>query len=154
MSAAWSPTPDVALYELLANHQSTLDAYQGGSEDQTWTVTGSTADGPFTLQAGNRYTDTQDITFTANVTANAPGSGTLGGSVTFSEGTTTLATVSLSNGSASYTTSDIVAEFHAINAAFAGDSNFRTSSSSINQTVSRADTSTVVTPSANPSVFG
>ena len=58
-------TPDVTLYELLANHQATLDAYQGGTEDQSWTVTGHTADGPFTLHAGNRYTDTSDITFTA-----------------------------------------------------------------------------------------
>ncbi len=58
-------TPDVTLYELLANHQATLDAYQGGTEDQSWTVTGHTADGPFTLQAGNRFTDTADITDTA-----------------------------------------------------------------------------------------
>ena len=58
-------TPDVTLYELLANHQTVLDAYQGGTENQSWTVTGHTADGPFTLHAGNRFTDTSDITFTA-----------------------------------------------------------------------------------------
>ncbi|MFZ2016058.1 MAG: hypothetical protein WAV00_19750 [Nocardioides sp.] len=56
-------TAEVTFYELMANHQATLDAYQKGSENQSWTVTGKDGNGtPFTLQAGNRYTDTADIT--------------------------------------------------------------------------------------------
>jgi hypothetical protein len=59
-----SATAEVTFYELLANHQATLDAYQRGSENQSWTVTGKDANGaPFTLSAGNRYTDNTDITF-------------------------------------------------------------------------------------------
>jgi hypothetical protein len=52
-----------ANYELILNHQAVMDAYQAGSESQSWTVTGHTASGPFTFTGGNRYTDTFDITF-------------------------------------------------------------------------------------------
>ena len=52
-----------ANYELILNHQAVLDAYQPGSEKQSWTVTGHTASGPFTFTGGNRYTDGFDITF-------------------------------------------------------------------------------------------
>jgi hypothetical protein len=54
---------DTAFYELLANHQTVLDAYQAGSENQSWMVTGHTATGPFTLTGGNLYTDNSDIAF-------------------------------------------------------------------------------------------
>jgi len=54
---------DTAFLELLANHQTVLDAFQPGSEDQSWTVQGHTADGPFTLTGSNLYTDKFDITF-------------------------------------------------------------------------------------------
>ena len=54
---------ETAFYELLANHQTELDAYQPGSESQSWTVTGHTAAGPFELKGDNLYTDTYDIAF-------------------------------------------------------------------------------------------
>jgi len=53
----------VTFYELVENHQNVLDAYQGGSEAQSWTIHGSTPDGPFTFKGGNRYADSTDITF-------------------------------------------------------------------------------------------
>jgi len=57
---------DITFYELMANHQAVIDAYQGGSEAQSWTVTGHTTGGQdFTLSGGNRYTDTSDIAFTS-----------------------------------------------------------------------------------------
>jgi hypothetical protein len=52
-----------ANYELILNHQAEMDAYQPGSERQSWTVQGHTASGPFTFTGGNRYTDGFDITF-------------------------------------------------------------------------------------------
>jgi hypothetical protein len=52
-----------ANYELILNHQAELDAYQPGSEAQSWNVNGHTASGPFTFTGGNRYTDGFDITF-------------------------------------------------------------------------------------------
>jgi hypothetical protein len=54
-------TAAVTFYELAANHQAELDAIQRGSENQSWTVQGHTAAGPFTFTGGNRYTDTFDI---------------------------------------------------------------------------------------------
>jgi hypothetical protein len=54
---------DTAFFELLANHQTVMDAFQPGSEDQSWTITGHTADGPFTLHSSNLYTDRFDIAF-------------------------------------------------------------------------------------------
>ena len=53
----------VTFYELVANHQSVLDAYQAGSEAQSWTVHGHTAGGPFTFTGGNRYADSFDIAY-------------------------------------------------------------------------------------------
>ena len=53
----------VTFYELVANHQNVLDAYQKGSEAQSWTVHGHTTGGAFTFKGGNRYADTADITY-------------------------------------------------------------------------------------------
>ncbi len=50
-----------AYYEIIANHQAVLDAYQPGSEEQSWTVDGHTAAGPFHFAGGNRYTDVNDV---------------------------------------------------------------------------------------------
>ena len=52
-----------ANYELILNHQAVMDAYQPGSERQSWTVKGHSASGPFTFKGGNRYTDGFDVTF-------------------------------------------------------------------------------------------
>jgi SpoIVB peptidase S55 len=50
-----------ANYEMVLNDQAVLDAYQAGSDHQSWTVTGHTDSGPFTFTGGNRYTDGADI---------------------------------------------------------------------------------------------
>lgn len=56
-----SAVPSTVAYEQSANHSAVLDALQKGSEQQTWTVTGHTASGSFTLAGGNRYADPYDI---------------------------------------------------------------------------------------------
>jgi len=97
----------------------------------------------------------QSISFTARVAAVAPGTGTPTGSVTFSDGSTTLSTVTLTAGAATYTTTKLVTGQHAITALYNGSSTFAISTSAaLTQTVNQDDTSTVVTASANPSVFG
>jgi hypothetical protein len=96
----------------------------------------------------------QSVTFTATVSANAPGSGTPTGSVTFMDGSTTLAVVSLSNGSAGFTTSSLAVGGHTISAAYGGDGNFTTSSGSAGETVSQDGTSTTVSASPTSSVYG
>ncbi|MEY9947899.1 Ig-like domain-containing protein [Kitasatospora sp. GAS1066B] len=68
------------------------------------------------------------VTVTATVAPAAPAEGTPTGSVTFSDGTTTLATVPLSGGRASFTTSKFQPGDHGITATYGGDPNFTASS--------------------------
>jgi Bacterial Ig-like domain (group 3) len=97
----------------------------------------------------------QSILFTASVAAVAPGTGAPAGSVTFSNGSTTLGTVALTAGVATYTTTKLATGQHAITAAYGGSATFATSTPPVlAQTVNQDGTSTDVTASANPSVFG
>lgn len=72
----------------------------------------------------------QEVTFTATAAPLAPAGGTLTGSVTFTDGANTLATVTLSAGQASYSSSALSLGSHTITATYNGDANFQASSSS------------------------
>jgi hypothetical protein len=73
----------------------------------------------------------QSVTFTATVSGPTPT-----GSVTFSDGNTTLGTRGLgANGTAAFATSSLTAGSHTITAAYSGDGNFNTSSGSLVQSV-------------------
>ena len=69
----------------------------------------------------------QSVTFTATVTV---GSGTATGSVTFSDGLTTLGNGTLSSGTATYTTSALAGGSHSIKATYAGNATYAGSASS------------------------
>jgi hypothetical protein len=73
----------------------------------------------------------QSVTFTATVTAVAPGSGTPTGTVTFYDGSTKLGTGTLGGGVASFTTASLAVGSHSIKAVYGGDTNFKTSTSAI-----------------------
>ena len=78
----------------------------------------------------------QSVTFTATVSAAAPGSGTPTGTVVFYDGSTAIDTTTLSGGSASYTTSSLAIGGHSITAQYLGDPNFTGSTSpAVTQTV-------------------
>src|SRR5439155_17817648 len=95
------------------------------------------------------------VTFTATVSAVAPGSGTPTGTVTFKDGTTPLATNSLVSGQATLTTSSLLAGSHSITAVYNGDASFNTSTNSpLTQTVNKSPSATPLPSSANPAVFG
>ncbi len=97
----------------------------------------------------------QPVTFTAKVSAVAPGNGTAGGMVTFKDGTTTLGTAMLSSGQASLTSSSMSVGSHSISAVYGGEASFKTSSSTtIKHPVNKAGSSTTVTAAVNPSRFG
>jgi len=99
----------------------------------------------------------QSVTFTATVTAQAPGSGIPTGTVTFKDGSTILAAnVSVDgSGNASFSTAKLTAGSHTITATFTGTGGWVTSiSPTLNQVVSKDGTTTVVTSSVNPSVSG
>jgi hypothetical protein len=78
----------------------------------------------------------QPVTFTATVMAVAPGAGTPTGTVTFTDGTSTLGVASLNNGKASLKSSTLASGSHSIAIVYAGDPHFAASTSPIlSQTV-------------------
>lgn len=98
----------------------------------------------------------QAVTFTAKVTSSAgplPG----GETVTFYNGSSVLATASMSGGSAVVMTSSLPTGILLIKATYPGDSNFSGSSASLSQvvnTTAKSATSTTLASSRNPSVYG
>jgi hypothetical protein len=99
----------------------------------------------------------QTVTFTAQVTAKYPGSGTPTGTVTFKSGTTTLAAaVPLSGGVAAFSTSGLALGSYSITAVYSSDTgNYSTSTSTaVRQVVVAKVSTTVVTTSLTPSPFG
>jgi len=78
----------------------------------------------------------QSVTFTATVTAVAPGSGTPTGTVTFKNGTTVLGTGTLSGGKATFSTSTLTRGAHSITAVYSGSVNdLGSTSAALTQTV-------------------
>jgi hypothetical protein len=99
----------------------------------------------------------QPVTLTATVSAIAPGAGNPSGSITFKDGATVLGTVPVDSSTgeqASLTTSALTVGQHAIVATYSGDDSFMSSTGTATQTVHRAQTSVVVTSSANPAQTG
>jgi len=98
----------------------------------------------------------QSVTFTATVSHVPPATGTPTGQVTFTQGNTVLAQAPVnSSGQVSFSTSTLAVGSDTITAAYASDSLFAASSGSTVQTVqSNFATTTTVTSSPNPSVFG
>jgi hypothetical protein len=96
----------------------------------------------------------QPVTFTAIVTATAPGSGVPTGTVTFKNGTATLGTGTLDgSGHATFTTSTLAVGSRSITAVYGGSSSFNGSTSPVlTQTVNKDATTTTVVSSLNPSV--
>jgi len=77
------------------------------------------------LSSANPSIAGQPVTFTATVTAAAPGGGIPAGSVTFKDGTATLATVSLSaGGTAALTTSALTTGVHHITVSYGGSTTY------------------------------
>src|SRR5262249_8349891 len=114
--------------------------------DSTTTVTSSLATSAFG----------QSVTFTATVSAS---SGTPTGTVQFQiDGVNSGASVSLVNGSATFSTSSLTSALtagaHTIAARYSGDANFNPSTGSVAQTVTKADSATSVTTSLATSTFG
>jgi len=75
----------------------------------------------------------QSVTFTASVTPEF--SGTVGGTVTFYDGTTALKTAGLNKEIAKFTTSTLISGVHSITATYNGNTSFIGSSASLTQTV-------------------
>jgi Glycoside hydrolase family 44/Bacterial Ig-like domain (group 3) len=101
--------------------------------------------------SSTELTSGQNVTFTATV-APQSGSGTPAGSVSFSDGANSIGMGTLSSGTASFSSSSLATGSHSITAAYSGDSNFATSTSSILTVIvsppAKTPTAVSVTPSA------
>lgn len=96
---------------------------------------------------------TQMVTFTATVSGQYGGTPT--GSVTFNKGTTALATVPLSAGTATFQTSALPTGNFNVKAVYGGDTNFGGSNSALlSQTVQKVATVTTIVSSLNPASKG
>jgi hypothetical protein len=95
----------------------------------------------------------QAVTFTAHVSSNY-GSIPDGEPVTFLDGAVALASVPLSGGTATFTTTFSAARAHVIEAAYAGDHQFLPSTQRISQLVQKYSTTTALSSSPNPSSVG
>ena len=87
----------------------------------------------------------QTVTMTATVAGTSSGNPP-GGSVTFKDGSTELAVVPVSGGSATFSTATLVVGTHPITAVYSGDSTFGTSTAGpVNLVVGKATTATSLT---------
>src|SRR5262249_38092517 len=99
----------------------------------------------------------QQVTFTATVTANSPGSGTPTGNVAFYvDGVHQLPDLPLVNGTVAFKTSTMSVGFHIVQAVYQGDGNFFNSLGCVppNPLVLKSTTPPRVVSSVNPSFFG
>jgi hypothetical protein len=127
--------------------------FNGSSAAASLTGTGTTDASVTTLTSSkNPSAVGAPVTFTATVTP-ATSSGTPTGTVTFKNGTATLGTITLIAETAKLTTSTPTAGNHTITAVYSGNGNFTASSASLVQAI-RQTTTTTLSASANPSVFG
>lgn len=115
----------------------------------TGIVFGKSSSSTTLASSSNPSTYGNSVTFTATVTPSAAT-----GTVTFKDGTTTLGTGTLSSGKATFSTSTLAAGSHSVTAAYGGDTNYNTSTSSaLTQTVNKANTTVTLASSANPSTY-
>ena len=98
----------------------------------------------------NPSTYKASVKFTATVTPSAAT-----GTVTFKDGTTTLGTGTLSGGVATYTTTSLAVGTHSITAVYGGATGYNGSTSSaVSQVVNKANTTSALVSSLNPSTSG
>lgn len=95
----------------------------------------------------------QSVTFTASVTS---GYGPIpdGETVTFYDGTTAIGATTTSGGSALFSTTSLAAGNHTIRATYAGDTNLKTSSGAVTQTVNRYLPTVTLSTNPNPTNYG
>jgi hypothetical protein len=97
----------------------------------------------------------QSVTFTTTVKAVAPGAGTPTGTVNFNNGATLLGSATLSGGAAAFATAALAPGTHSITVVYVASTDYATSTSAaLSEVVDKANTTTTLVSSANPSHFG
>ena len=134
--------------------------YSGDPDDNTSTSTASAATvNADTTKTAVSFMSTpvvvgQSVNLIATLSVLAPGVGTPTGSVTFTEGSTTLGTVALSGTTATLPWAFATAGAKSITAVYSGDANDKTSTGTGKLTVGKDTTKTTLASSANPAVPG
>jgi hypothetical protein len=77
----------------------------------------------------------ESVALTARVTAVAPGAGTPSGTITFKDGSVSLATVTMSDAAAAFASASLAAGVHGLGASYSGDANFKSSSGALPEQV-------------------
>src|SRR5262249_46936046 len=146
---------------LSAGTHSLLAVYSGdsnfGGSSGTWSQTVQKAGTTTSLGLSSATTlFGQAVTFTATVSVTSPGAGTPTGSVTFYDGSTALGTGALDgSGVATFQSAALGVGAHSLTAHYNGASNFNGStSSSQDETVQKASTTTALALSPAALVFG
>jgi YVTN family beta-propeller protein len=137
-------------------------SYGGGTYDafvaKLGGTTGTSGTAPTTTTISSSATSSvfgQQVSFSIVVSPSSASSLTPSGSVTISDGSTTLGAASLSSGTAVFNTALLSAGNHRITAAYEGDSNFSASTSgALVQAVNQGTTVDSVSASPNPSIQG
>jgi hypothetical protein len=142
----------VGSHNITANYSGDAD-YASSSASLTQWITQPPTSNTSLTSSLNPSTVGQAVQFTATVSGNNYGTPT--GTVTFSDGNTTLATVTLdANGVATFTTTALTAGSHTITAWYNGDSTYPQSATSLTQTVNPPAATTTLTSSLNPAALG
>jgi hypothetical protein len=157
-AAVSSNAASLTTSSLAAGTHSITAVYSGtsnftGSTSNTLSqvVTAQTATTTKLVSSINPSVSGKPVSFTASVSSLA---GTPTGKIEFLNGKTILATVTLTSGSAKYTTSKLPAGSNSITAVYEGDSEYNGSTSpAVNQIVLVA-TTTTLSSSPNPSTYG
>jgi hypothetical protein len=125
----------------------------GGSMSAGLTQTVVKADTSTSLvSSANPAVAGQKVTYTASISASAPGAGSPGGSVAFGDGAATITgcgsvAVSGAQASCSVTYADLTGSPHQITASYSGDGNFNSSSSPVlSEVVSKVPTKLMAAP--------
>ena len=127
--------------------------FDGSSDRLTQTVNKRAT--TTTLTSSHSPANTSVVSETVTFTATITGSIVPTGTVSFFDGTTVLDTKTLVAGVATLTTSSLSAGLHVMKAVYNGTPNFNSSTSSrLLHTVSAASSTTTLTSSSNPSVYG
>lgn len=103
--------------------------------------------------SANPSTFDEAVTYTAAITPQFGGQAS--GTITFNDGSATLGSTPVLNNLANFTTSALSVGTHSITAVYGGDGNFTGSTSAaLSQVVTKGATTTALTSSLNPSVYG
>ncbi|WP_246004988.1 beta strand repeat-containing protein [Nocardioides marmorisolisilvae] len=129
------------------------DEYNGATSSPS-TVTVAKADVNAVLSSSDTTTVTGEaVDYSVSVGAQAPGSGVPSGTAQLTiDGTDVGSPVALSGGVANFDpVSNLLAGSHTVKVTYGGDANFKGGSDTLTQTVTKADTTTVVTIAPSPS---